>query len=442
MSWLLDAELIDGGMIPAFGVLTTALVVLVAARGRRRPRRLASGAAIGIALGVALVLFCDVSRIFDVELPPYSAVWVAVGLGLAGLGVAALLQASWGRGSVAALLVLTSLVLGALGVNREFGITHTLASILGVQALAPVALPARTPTPPGPGPVYSSWTPPPGMPAKGEVGALSGDTRIPSPGYAPRDAAIYLPPAALVAHPPKLPLLVFMMGQPGSPDPTTLAAALDAFAAAHSGLAPIAIVADQLTAPQLDPACHDSTTYGAVSSYFNVSIPAYARAHLNVIADPAYWAIGGYSNGGSCAVLWGSQHPEIWGNILDVSGNEYPGSGNDAQTIAKVFAGDGAAFAAAKPTAVMAAHPGEYAGHTAVFTAGTLDTTYGPGQRANAAAAGAAGFTTVFDAVPGATHVGAALTDGLALGVPALAAPLGLAPAQRPPAATASERTP
>ena len=57
-------------------------------------------------------------------------------------------------------------------------------------------------------------------------------------GYAPRDAALYLPPAALVADPPRLPLIVFMMGQPGTPDPTSLAAALNAYAASHTGLCP------------------------------------------------------------------------------------------------------------------------------------------------------------------------------------------------------------
>ncbi|WP_345801952.1 alpha/beta hydrolase-fold protein [Microbacterium sp. AZCO] len=437
MSWLLGLELIDGGIIPFWGLLTTALVVLVVVARRGRTRRLAVGAAVGAVVGVVLVVLSDVSGAFDVALPGPTAAWVAVGLATAGLGVAAITQAGWGGRSLAALLVLTSLVLGGLGVNREFGITHTLATILGVQALPAVALPARTPASTDQSPISSTWTPPAGMPAKGEVGALSGDRRIPSPGYSPRDAAIYLPPAALVAHPPRLPLLVFMMGQPGSPDPTALANALDAFAASHRGLAPIAIVADQLTAPELDPACQDSAAYGAVSSYFNVSIPAYARAHLNVLVDPTYWAIGGYSNGGSCALLFGSRHPEIWGSILDVSGNQYPGDGSDAQTIAKVFAGDAAAFAAAKPAAVMAAHAGDYAGHTAVFTAGALDTRYGPGQRANAAAARAAGFTTVLDIVPGASHVGPALSRGLALGVAALAAPLGLAPGDPGPSALA-----
>ncbi len=427
-TWLLGLELIDGWILPLCGVLVTALIIVIAARRPRHPCRLAAGAALGAAVAVAIVWLLDAQDTFDIPIPTAAAVWAAVGLASAGFGVAALWVRPWWRRILAGMLVIASLLLGALGVNQAFGITHTLAAIIGVQSAASVALPATTPGRPGTSALYKTWKIPAGMPAIGEVSALSGPNRIPSPGYAPRTGALYLPPAALVADPPRLPLIVFMMGQPGSPDPTALAKALDAFAAKHAGLAPIAIIADQLTSPSLDPACHDSATYGAVSTYFNEEIPAFARARLNVIDDPAYWVIGGYSNGGSCALVWGSQHPETWGQVLDVSGNAFPGSESAAATIAKVFAGDAAAFAAAKPAALMATHAGDYRGHTAVFTAGAVDTKYGPAARANAALARAAGFTVAFRTVAGASHIGPALSGGLALGIAALGEPLGLSP--------------
>lgn len=424
--WLLGLELIDGALLPGCGILTALLVALVALVRPRHPVRLVVAAMGGAAFAVALVALFDVLDTFDVQIPGMAMVWSAIGLGGAALGVAALWSGPWWRRVLAAVLILASILLGALGVNRAFDITHTLAAIVGIQAVGPATLPPRTTATAAATPLYSTWTPPAGMPEKGAVGALTGDDRIPSPGFAARDAAIYLPPAALVADPPLLPLLVFMMGQPGSPEPNAIAKALDAFAAENAGLAPIAIIADQLTSPTVDPACHDSATYGAVSSYFNQSIPVYARSHLNVIDDPRYWVIGGYSNGGSCALLWGSEHPEIWGNLLDVSGNEFPGSETVEATIAHVFDGDRAAFEAAKPVAVMAANTGSYAGHTAVFTAGSDDTDFGPGQQANADAARTAGFTVIFEVVPGAGHVGVALDDGLALGIAALGPVLGL----------------
>lgn len=423
--WLLGLELIDSPLLPVTGILTVLLAVVVAWVRPRHPVRLVLGALSGAALAVVLVRLFDALDTFGIGIPDGATMWAAIGLGSAGFGVAALWSGPWWRRVLAAVLILASLVLGALGVNRAFDITHTLAAIVGVQAVGPIALPPAT-TAASTGPLYATWTAPAGMPEQGVVGALTGDDRIPSPGFAARDAAIYLPPAALVADPPLLPLLVFMMGQPGTPEPNALAKALDAFAAEHAGLAPIAIVADQLTSPTVDPACHDSAKYGAVSSYFNESIPAFARAHLNVIDDPRYWVIGGYSNGGACAVLWGSEHPEIWGNLMDVSGNEYPGSETVEATISNVFGGDRVAFEAAEPAAVMAAHPGAYAGHTAVFTAGSDDEEFGPGQQANADAARAAGFTVIFETVQGAGHVGPALDDGLSLAIDALGPALGL----------------
>ncbi|KAA9111184.1 esterase [Microbacterium rhizomatis] len=425
--WLLGLELIDGGILPGCGILTAVLIVVVASVSPRHPRRLLIGALAGAGVAVGMVTFFDAQKTFGVQIPGPAELWAAIGLGSMGVGVAALWSAPWWRRLIAVLLILSSLVLGALGVNRAFSITHTIAAIVGVQAVGPISLPARTTTPVSDS-LYTSWTPPAGMPQKGEVGALSGENAIPSPGFAARDASIYLPPAALVADPPPLPLLVFMMGQPGSPEPNAIAKAMDAFAAQHGGLAPITIIADQLSSPTVDPACHDSTTFGAVSTYFNAGIPAWARTHLNIIDAPSSWVIGGYSNGGACATLWGSQHPEIWGNLLDVSGNEFPGSETVDATIAKVFGGDSAAFEAAKPAAVMAAAPaGSYAGHTAVFTTGGDDGQFGAGTLANADAARAAGFTVFVETVPGAGHVGPALDGGLARAIPLLGHALGLA---------------
>lgn len=424
--WLLGLELIDSPVLPLAGILSTLLIVVVAGVRPRHPVRLVVGALSGAALAVVLVRVFDALDTFDIQIPDGATMWTVIGCGSAGLGVAALWSGPWWRRVLAAVLIVLSLMLGGLGVNRAFDITHTIAAIVGVQAVGPIALPPQTTVAAGTAPLHTTWTAPAGMPDQGLVGALTGDDRIPSPGFAARDAAIYLPPAALVTDPPPLPLLVFMMGQPGTPEPNALAKALDAFAAAHEGLAPIAIVADQLTSPTLDPACHDSPKYGAVSSYFNQSIPAFAKARLNVIDDAQYRVIGGYSNGGACAVLWGSEHPEIWGSFLDVSGNEYPGSETVDATIADVFGGDRVAFEAAKPAAVMAAHPGAYDGHTAVFTAGSDDDVFGPGQQANADAARAAGFTVIFETVQGAGHVGPALDDGLALAIDALGPALGL----------------
>ncbi|MCC4909601.1 alpha/beta hydrolase-fold protein [Microbacterium sp. cx-59] len=425
--WMLSLELIDSPLVWVFAALTVVVaLVIVAARPRRVRRLLITFAAATVAAYAAAHVLAGWG-IFDGALPVHAALWAAAGTGFIVIGFFALFLRPWWRRALGILLVILAATTAGLGVNASYGLTHNLAAILGVQALDSAPLPNAGAASTDPSTLYETWTPPAGMPAQGRVSALSGDQRIPSTGFSARDAAVYLPPAALVADPPQLPLIVFMMGQPGSPDPTALAAALDAFAAAHNGLAPIAIVADQLGSVNADPACADSKTYGTVSTYINQDVLDYATRTLNIVDDPAYRVIGGYSNGGSCAFTYGAQHPELWGNVMDISGNEYPGSEHIDQTIADAFGGDSAAFTAAKPAAQLAAHPGAYDGHVAVFTHGDQDATFGPGQVSNAALAQQAGFTVYAETIAGEGHVGAALSKGLTSAIDALGPRLGLA---------------
>ncbi|MFS0793265.1 alpha/beta hydrolase [Microbacterium sp. 1P10AE] len=427
---ILALELITSPLL-AIAVAVAAVGVLLVILWR--PRRVIRTLVIALAAGVAMYIAAAVLEAlgtFQGPLPAGAAWWAAGGITAAAIGVVGVFRGPWGRRLVGVVTVVSALAAAALGVNTSYGVTHNLAAILGIQALDPAVLPANGGViESDPATLYQSWQPPAGMPTQGTVSALNGGTHIPTGQYAARDASLYLPPAALVPNPPALPLLVFMMGQPGSPDPLPLAKALDAFAAQNKGLAPIAIVVDQLTAPDLDPACVDSAKFGAVSTYINQLVPQWAEANLNIVKDHRYWTIGGFSNGGSCAALYGSKYPDTWGQMLDVMGNEFPGSEHVDQTVADVYSGDAAAFQANKPSVVMAAAPaGTYAGHTAVFTWGSLDSTYGPGQLANSQAAQAAGFTVLTYIVEGAGHTGEALDGSLAFAIPALAPTLGLAP--------------
>ncbi|MCM3500682.1 esterase [Microbacterium sp. P26] len=426
--FILSFELINSPLLAVCSAVAVLGVIAVLVWPRRR---LTLTLSIGVGAGVVMFIVAKVleaMNTFEGPLPGASVWWAAGAVAAIGVGFVGIFRRPWGRRLVGSVTVVAALGAGILGVNASYGVTHNLAAILGVQALDPATLPAKTTSTADPATLYQTWSPPVDMPATGSVSALTGATKIPTGQYAARDASLYLPPAALVANPPALPLMVFMMGQPGSPDPTALAKALDAFAAKNKGLAPIAIVVDQLTAPDRDPACVDSSTYGAVATYINQLVPQWAEQNLNIVADHRYWTIGGFSNGGSCAAMYGSKYPAIWGQMLDVMGNEFPGSEHVPQTVADVYGGDAAAFQANKPSVIMASAPaGTYAGHTAIFTWGSLDTTYGPGQQANAAAAQAAGFTVLTYVVEGAGHTGEALDGSLAYAIPALAPALGLA---------------
>ena len=313
VAWLLAVRVVGG---PLSSVVWGLAAVCVLALLARRPTagwtvRLGLGVVVGALVGVGAVVLVDATDAFGAPVPLSAAVWAsaasaAVGLAIAGLGRSSTARSTrWRRAVAVALLVLAPLSAG-LGINTFFGIDRTVGALVGVTILpAAESLPARRSDPPPPGPVWESWAPPSGMPAHGEVRQLSGEFAIPSSsGFTPRDAAIYLPPAALVDHPPPLPFAVFMMGMPGNPDPELIRAALDEIAAENSGLAPIVIVADQLGGRYQDPACADSTTFGGVSTYVNEDIPAYARSKLNILPDARHWTIMGFSNGGACAFAW------------------------------------------------------------------------------------------------------------------------------------------
>ncbi|MGX1932963.1 alpha/beta hydrolase [Microbacterium resistens] len=433
--WLLTLDVVDG-VVPwtVWGITALVVVVLVA----RRPTKswaLATviGALTGAILATAALLVLRASGILPDPLP--AVVGWAIG-GLAALGlviVSIFFRPAWRR-IVAVVAVLLVLLSTAIGVNAAFGVDRTLGDVLGISTLD------RADHLPGPGPepvvspavpLYESWTPPADMPTTGQVLELSGDRAIPSTaGFTPRPASIYLPPAARVAREdmPALPFMVHMMGKPGDPNPTFIKDAMDELAAKNKGLAPIVIVADQLGDPNQNPACADSKTYGGVDTYFNKDIVEYAKANLNILQDPAYWTISGYSNGGACAQVWGAEHPEIWGNIVSISGEEFQGSEEVDQVLAQVFGGDKAAYEAAKPAAVMARNAGRFAGHAAIFTVGTEDPDYIPHVREAAATAKAAGFDTTLFEVPGADHVQKGLRLGMPLAYGALFPHIGLAP--------------
>lgn len=426
--FVLSFELIDSPLLAVCAVVAgVALLAVVVWAPRRIVRTLLVGVAAGLVMFVAAKIL-EAMDMFQGPLPANAIWWGTGAAAVAAVGVVGICRRPWARRVFGVVTVIAGVLAGALGVNASYGVTHNLAAILGVQALDPAVLPQQDASTGDPATLYERWQPPADMPAKGSVTALTGSTKIPTGQYAARDASLYLPPAAQVANPPSLPLLVFMMGQPGSPDPTALAKALDAFAAKNKGLAPIAVVVDQLTAPDRDPACVDSAKFGAVSTYINQLVPQWAETNLNIVKDHRYWVIGGFSNGGACAAQYGAKYPDTWGKTLDIMGNEFPGSEHPSQTVNDVFDGNATAFEASKPAVIMAAAaPGTYTGHLAIFTWGSEDTTFGPGQLANSKVAQAAGFTVMTHVVEGAGHTGEALDGSLAFSIPAMAPVLGLA---------------
>lgn len=422
---------IVSGVVPVTAYLV-AVCALIAVAARTPSRRRILGAALAAAAGaliaVGLVWYLSASDTFGVGLDLTTTAWaVAVFAGI-GLTLSTLRRSAAWRKLLAVVAIISFSLAGYLGINADFGLDRTVADVAGVSTRATLTLPTvtATPTPLAGGALWASWHAPVGMPGVGRQAQVVIPNTV--SGFVARPAGLYLPPAALTADPPALPLVIMMMGQPGNPDPSFSAAVLDRFAAQHHGLAPIVLVADQIGNPSVDPLCLDTARHGRVQTYLTQDVVGWARTHLHVLQDAADWTVAGYSNGGECALTLGVKFPQIWGNVLDISGEEYPGSDRPALTLSTDFGGDRAAYAAAKPLNEIAGI--RYPDTHAIFTVGSNDGFYRVQAKAVFAATTAAGWKATYFEVPNGGHVLGALNGGLQEGYSVLFPLLGLAAPQ------------
>ncbi len=437
--WLEQLPLLHG-TVPVVLTVGAALglVVLVVARGHRRWFTRSVPVAVAIA-GMALIgiwVALIVLKPFPDALPPRVFGWI--GAGLLALALAALAwrhQRWWRRGAlvVAAALVL----LGAADqINLVYGPFPTIAAALQVPPSGAVpastvlqALPNPAPIVGAVGaPVEASWTPPAGMPTTGAL------TQVDIPATASRFTArptwIYVPPAYLTTRRPLLPVLVLISGQPGSPrdwiDAGAIATHMDAFAAAHHGLAPVVVMPDALGAETANPMCLDSQL-GNTDTYLSQDVPHWVTSTLQVDPDTAHWAIGGFSYGGTCALQLAVAHPTLFPTFLDISGQRAPTLGDPTLTLTQAFGAAGpaqrAAFAAVNPMQELAAHP--LHGSAAWLAVGAADTEYGPQAATVRAALVAAGVDVQGGPLPGG-HSWTVAVEALVAATPWIAQRAGL----------------
>lgn len=352
--------------------------------------------------------------------------WAAALFAGFGLVVVNLLKTKVWRKAIAVLAVPVFTLSAALGINASFGLNSTVASVLGISLEQKITLPkleiAQTPDPKAP--LWQNWVAPKDMPTQGRTGIAVIPPTL--SGFQARPAGIYLPPAALSAHPPKLPFYLLMMGQPGLPDPQYVAGILNDYASKHQGLAPIVVVADQIGSAQADTLCLNTQKFGRVQDYLETDVVNWAKRNLNLLSNRRYWTVAGYSNGGQCAISMAAKYPQVWGNVVDISGEEFPGAERAAQNLAQLFDGNTQAYDAEKPINIMAKQ--HYPDTVAIFTAGANDPVYVGISDRVAKAARASGMTVNRYLIPQVGHVGKALTLGLARGFEVLYPRWGLAP--------------
>jgi enterochelin esterase-like enzyme len=414
--WLMGTRLqVSTKLVPAdvlFGVV--ALLVLLPAlrtglRSRTGWRRSGIRAAVAAGGSVLGLLACwvvgDLCNAFDVVLTDVTRMWVAFAFAGIALAVAGIVQGRRGRRVLAAVLVPLALLVPALGINVDYAAFPTLNALVQTDPFPTLDLGAETGTgTAGTAAVAHHWAAPATMPAAGRVGTV----HIPSTqsGFPARPAVVYLPPAALTDDPPTLPVIVSLSGQPGSPsDMFTaggIAVVLDRYAAAHHGLAPIVVSADQLAVPGHNTMCVDSSI-GNVDTYITRDVPAWVTGHLRVPSDPRAWGLVGFSQGATCANQFLSGHPDRFRAALAISSELQPVDRSPQNSADEAFGGSLARWRAAAPAAMMAANA-PFQDTRLWLTAGSTDQAFTESAKRIGAASRRAGIHTSVASAPGSGH--------------------------------------
>ncbi|MEZ0064744.1 S-formylglutathione hydrolase FrmB [Streptacidiphilus sp. MAP12-20] len=341
---------------------------------------------------------------FPDGLPTQSAVWIGVCVLAVLLFLFRLPLLRW-RGRILA-LVACLLVVGFAGnkVNQQFQQYPTLSTLPGPWQAKPAELAIgdkeSTLKVPAGKTIADVWHKPANLPARGTLSTA----KIPGKlsGFPARDAYIWLPPAYAAKQRPLLPVLVLLPGQPGAPEDWTtggqMESILNAYAAAHDGLAPVVVVADPIGSQFGNTLCVNSKL-GQAQTYLAKDVPDWIHANLQISPGRKAWTVGGLSFGGTCALQLAVNAPEAYGSFLDMSGQDEPTLGDRGKTVSAAFGGDEAAFLAVDPLSVMA-HK-RFPDTAGVVLVGDSDTTYGPQQRKVFAACQQAGMNVVFVTMPG-----------------------------------------
>ncbi|KJK47740.1 hypothetical protein UK23_19510 [Lentzea aerocolonigenes] len=426
----LDLSLIHGPIpITATVAGVLALVTLAVRKNRSWWTRVVPVLALACVVAVALLKFVvdHVWKPWPEPLPGVLAVWAGAVLLAVCLAVARLRAGRWYSRVLSVLLVLVVTASAVTAANAYFGFYPTSRAALEVFTnnrvdLDEAAKPASSVVEvPAGGKLADVWRKPADLPGKGTVS----EAGIPGV-FKARKAWIYLPPAYAATPRPRLPVVVLLAGQPGSPrdwfDAGRLPERLDAFAREHDGLAPVVVVADQLGARAANPLCLDSKL-GQSETYLAREVPAWIKQRLTVDERRESWTIAGLSQGGTCALQLAVRAPDVYGNFIDLTGQREPALGSRAQTVKAAFGGDEAAFTRVNPMDILARE--RFPQTAGVIVAGRDDVHYRQADAEVFEACRRAGVDVQWKELPGA-HDWNVWRPGLYDSLPWLAARTGL----------------
>lgn len=415
-----------------WALVALGLATLIIAQSDRTHRRALARQGLvalicGLVGGAAVWFVSNGIVLFGVELGRDVIIACAVGFLLLGFFVAAAIGTRGWRRALAIVMVPLTFVATGVRVNAIYGEYQTIGSLVDYSPyphISTLHISLDTVS-------VDAWAKQVDAgevtPAK-EGKLLSVDIPNPASKFRARKGLVWLPPAALAKRPPKLPVMVMLAGQPGSPTRFFTAsdtiADLTRYANEHDGLAPIVVSPDQNTAASRNSLCSDTTRWGKAETYLTRDVPDWIRRNLPVSENPDEWTIGGFSQGGTCSTQIGPNHPELYGNVLAVDGEIAPTDGSVEQMVERYFGGDRAAYERQVPVNALRAHAPS--NQTMILAAGEKDVV----STANIATIGEeakkAGWKVVEIKVKDAGHDWRAVNETLAVALPWLCDRMGL----------------
>jgi S-formylglutathione hydrolase FrmB len=353
------------GWVPALLTAAVMLAVLAATGWRTRRWRMVwipVAIIVGVLLAMVARWYVGATGITGSPAPVMLWVWVAVFGGACVVAASGWQTSRWWRRGLSLLAVPLSMVCVAAEVNGWLGYVPTVGAAWTEITANP--LPEQIDRARATAMQLSN-----DVPAKGVLMSVTIDSAASH--FDHRNELVYAPPAWFTSFPPPaLPTVMMIGGEFNTPTDWIRAgdaiATVDAFAARHAGLAPLLVFVDSGGRFDTDTECVNGTR-GNAADHLTKDVVPFMESSFGVSRDPAWWAVVGFSSGGTCAIDLTVMHPELFHTFGDISGDESPNTGTTAQTIDRLFGGNIGAWQEFDPRTVMTKH-GHYENISGIFT--------------------------------------------------------------------------
>jgi S-formylglutathione hydrolase FrmB len=351
-----------GGWFPIAVEIVTVLALLAVVGWRtERWRLLWVPVSVVVAVMGALGarLYMDAQGLASDPAPFSLWVWIGVFVGAIAVAVLGWRGINWRRRALSVLSIPLALLTASLALNQWVGYYPTVQAAWG--GLTAGRLPDQVDASDLPGLRGT-------QPSNGKL--VEVDIPDTASGFKHRSEYVYLPPAWFAGNePPRLPAVMMIGGEFNTPADWmrsgNIKPAIDGYAAAHGGQAPVFVFVDSGGTFNNDTECVNGPR-GAAADHLTKDVRPYAISKFGTSSDPANWGVVGWSMGGTCAIDLAVTHPELFHAFVDIAGDHGPIAGTKQQTIDRLYGGSAAQWAAYDPATVMAAH-GPYVGVSGWF---------------------------------------------------------------------------